>query len=113
MNFLGVLSHQVVRKAAAGKRSVASFQTLNIEPSGGSLSVRQSQRAKEKSHYLSGLDSDIFDTHTEDCAQFHGGILVHRFRGNRSMPIDLLNSVFVLSFMTIWILIGQLAFIQK
>lgn len=29
------------------------------------------------------------------------------------MPIDLLNSVFVLSFMTIWMLIGQFAFIQK
>ncbi len=29
------------------------------------------------------------------------------------MPIDLLSSVFVLSFMTIWMLIGQLAFIHK
>ena len=29
------------------------------------------------------------------------------------MPIDLLNSVFVLSFMTIWMLIGQMTFIQK
>lgn len=29
------------------------------------------------------------------------------------MPIDLLNSVFVLSFMTIWMLIGQLTVIQK
>jgi hypothetical protein len=29
------------------------------------------------------------------------------------MPIDLLNSAFILSFMTIWMLIGQLAFIQK
>lgn len=29
------------------------------------------------------------------------------------MPIDMLNSVFVVSFMTVWMLIGQLSIIQK
>jgi hypothetical protein len=29
------------------------------------------------------------------------------------MPIDLLNSMFIFSFMTIWMLIGQLTFAHK
>ncbi len=33
--------------------------------------------------------------------------------GKRSMPIEMLNSVFVVSFATVWVLIGHFTILQK
>jgi hypothetical protein len=58
------------------------------------------------------LQSDNISMHGWP-ALSHGGIVFLYLNEERSMPIESLNSVIALGFLTVWLMVGQFSFIKN